>query len=675
MEYEQLTPIVEELTKVLEGKASREDIEQQVSTYANVYRIEDTRRIRDAILKKYGMGPATDVSFVTADHVQKKIADLLGNENRVDILAKVVYVEKKMVTIKGTMRHLLSGTLGDETGTAQFTVWDGEHCELEQNATYMFKNAYTKKWNDRVQINIGNQGAISKENVTLDVSANRPAGQVSAGVKMKIADLTGSEPSVDLEVKAIVAERKTVAIRGESREIISGIVGDETGTAQFTVWNAVGVDMADGCCYALKGAYTKLWNDQVQVNIGNRGTVEPIDKDIVTTSAPVIQPKPAVQAPGEKKKIGELTGSESNVDILAKVISAEKKDVTIKGEPRTIISGVLGDETGSASFTAWEGGSLDMETGCVYLVSNAYTKLWNDRVQINLGNRCTVTKEDVEISAAEPKPIAYSSSVAKICDLREGIGSVTVSGKILSVENRTINSRGEDKQVWSGLIADETGKIQFSAWNDFGLAEGDAVRIENAYIRGWKGIPQLNIGDRSAVDKIDDTFGDLSAAAASQKTVGEITRTGGGLDMSVTGTVLDIRAGSGIIKRCPECKRSILSNECLTHGTVEPVADLRMKIIIDDGTGAMGAIVNRDVTEKLTGISLSDAQEYAAENGESSVPKLLGERILMRNVTFRGNVMSDEYGPSMIVTDAAPEDRDINAEAEKLLGEVQEALM
>ncbi|MBP5394537.1 MAG: single-stranded DNA-binding protein, partial [Candidatus Methanomethylophilaceae archaeon] len=111
MEYEQLTPIVEELTKVLEGKASREDIEQQVSTYANVYKIEDTRRIRDAILKKYGMGPATDVSFVTADHVQKKIADLLGNENRVDILARIVFVEQRTATIKGVQRKLVSGIL------------------------------------------------------------------------------------------------------------------------------------------------------------------------------------------------------------------------------------------------------------------------------------------------------------------------------------------------------------------------------------------------------------------------------------------------------------------------------------------------------------------------------------------------------------------------------------
>ncbi|MBO7409783.1 MAG: hypothetical protein J6T68_02485, partial [Candidatus Methanomethylophilaceae archaeon] len=253
--------------------------------------------------------------------------------------------------------------------------------------------------------------------------------------------------------------------------------------------------------------------------------------------------------------------------------------------------------------------------------------------------------------------------------------SVTVSCKILSVETRTINSRGEDKTVWSGLLADETGKIQFSAWNDFGLVEGEAVRIENAYIRGWKGIPQLNIGDRSSVDKIDDTFGDVSAVTSTKKTVGEIVKTGGGLDMCVSGTVMDIRAGSGVIKRCPECNRSILSNECITHGSVTPVQDLRMKIIIDDGTGAMSAVVNRAVTEKLTGITLAQCLEHAAENGESSVAKLLGDRILLRSADFRGNIMTDEYGPSMIVKDATPTSRDVEKETEELLSTVEEAIM
>ncbi|MBP5394320.1 MAG: hypothetical protein J6Y18_00190, partial [Candidatus Methanomethylophilaceae archaeon] len=573
-----------------------------------------------------------------------------------------------------SQRKLVSGILGDETGTASFTVWDGENCSLEKGAVYRFKNAYTKLWNDKVQINIGNNGSIAREETELDVPGSAPAGNGPAnGVQMKIADLKGTEPNVDLEVKAIAAERRTVNIRGESKEIISGTVGDETGTAQFTIWEARGANVEEGGSYRFLSAYTKLWNDQIQVNIGNKGAVEPLDREIITTSSPIM-PKPAAVAPGLKSTISGLTGSESNVDIHAKILTAEKKDVVIKGENRSIISGTLGDETGTAQFTVWDAGTIDLETGSVYLIKNAYTKLWNDRIQVNLGNKCTVEKEDKEMEVAERK-IEYSSSVAKVRDLREGIGSVTVSGKILSVETRTINSRGEDKTVWSGLLADETGKIQFSAWNDFGLVEGEAVRIENAYIRGWKGIPQLNIGDRSSVDKIDDTFGDVSAVTSTKKTVGEIVKTGGGLDMCVSGTVMDIRAGSGVIKRCPECNRSILSNECITHGSVTPVQDLRMKIIIDDGTGAMSAVVNRAVTEKLTGITLAQCLEHAAENGESSVAKLLGDRILLRSADFRGNIMTDEYGPSMIVKDATPTSRDVEKETEELLSTVEEAIM
>ncbi|MBP5685730.1 MAG: hypothetical protein J6W72_04805, partial [Candidatus Methanomethylophilaceae archaeon] len=533
MEEEQLTPIIEELTQVLEGKASREDIEKQVKTFANVYNIEDPQRIRDSILRKYT--PQNDTSFVTADHVQKSIGDLQGNENRVDVVAKVLYAEKKTVTIKGALRHIISGNLGDETGTAQFTIWDGENCELEQGAVYRFRNAYTKSWNNRVQINIGNNGSIAREETSMDVPGAAAPGQMAPGMKMKVADLKGTEGNVDLEVQVISAELKSVNVRGEQKDIVSGVLGDETGTAEFTVWSS-DFDIQAGNTYAFRSAYSKLRNDQVQVNVGNRGKVEPIDKEIITSSAPVIQSTPAQQAPGERKKISELTGSESNVDIIAKVVFAERRTVTIRGENREIISGILGDDTGTASFTAWDGNTVDMEKGNVYLVSNAYTKLWNDKIQINLGNRCSVTPQDVEITPPE-RQISYSSSVAKVCDLKEGIGSVTVSGKVLSVEMRMINSRGEEKPVWSGLFADETGKIQFSAWNDFGLNEGDAIRIENAYIRGWKGIPQLIIGDRSAVDKIDDTFGDISAAASSSKTVGEIVATGGGLDMKITGTV------------------------------------------------------------------------------------------------------------------------------------------
>ncbi len=375
------------------------------------------------------------------------------------------------------------------------------------------------------------------------------------------------------------------------------------------------------------------------------------------------------------KKIGELTGSEMNVDILAKVVFAEKKNVQIKNSARTIISGILGDETGTASFTVWNGEDIELEKGAVYMFKNCYTKLWNDKVQISTGNRSTISRENVEISTPE-RQISYSSSVAKVADLKEGIGNVTITVKIVSVECRNIMVKGEPRVVFSGIAADTTGKVQFSAWKDFELQEGETVCIKNAYIRAWKGIPQLNFGDRSEVSRVDDTIGDIASAVDSRRTVGEIVRNGGGIDITVSGTVVDVRVGSGLIKRCPVCNRSILGTECMSHGTVEPVQDIRLKVVIDDGTGALSAIIGRELTEKLTGMTLKMAVDLSKARGETeAVTRAMADRVLMRRVTVTGNVMSDDYGPMMIVSSADDDKIDVPARAAELLKKVEEAIM
>ena len=373
------------------------------------------------------------------------------------------------------------------------------------------------------------------------------------------------------------------------------------------------------------------------------------------------------------KKIGDLTGNEPNVDITAKIVYVEKKQIRARGEDKTIISGILGDDTGTASFTIWSDG-YELEKGSVYIFKNAYIKTWNDRVQVNMGNRGAVEKSDTKIEMPE-RSISYSSVESKIKDLKEGMGNVSVTGRVLSVEERKVNVKGEDKTVYSGLMADDTGKVQFSAWNDHGLKEGETILISNAYIRGWKGIPQLNIGDRSEVTRVDDPFGNTDLGTSSNKTLGEIAESGGGLDVSVSGLVVDLRGGSGLIFRCPQCNRSVLGGECANHGKIEPVHDLWMKIVLDDGTGAIGAVLNRELTEKLTGVTLENAVNLSKARGESGIiAREMAPRILMKRLAMRGNVMSDEYGPMMIVAEAETEEVDIETAATKLLDIVEEVL-
>jgi replication factor A1 len=374
------------------------------------------------------------------------------------------------------------------------------------------------------------------------------------------------------------------------------------------------------------------------------------------------------------KKIEDLKGTEMNVDITAKAVYIDKKQITVRGTPKVIISGILGDETGTAPFTIWEGENVELEKGVVYLFKNAYTKLWNDKVQINLGARGKVEKaEGVRVDVPE-RTIAVESKEVKIGDIREGIGDVTVTGRIMSVEQRNITVKGEAKIVYSGIIADDSGKIQYSAWNDHGLKEGETICVKNAYIRAWRGIPQLNLGDKCEVSRVDDSFGEIDMTV-SKKTIADIISVGGGLDLSVTGTVVDLRAGSGLIWRCPHCNRSVLNGECTTHGRVEPITDLRMKLILDDGTGAISAIVNRQDTERLTGITLAAAEGLAKARGDSEiVAREMAQLVIMRRMTVTGNVLSDDFGPMMIVNTAEVETVDVAAEAEKLYNDVEAAL-
>ena len=373
------------------------------------------------------------------------------------------------------------------------------------------------------------------------------------------------------------------------------------------------------------------------------------------------------------KKVGELTGTEQNVDITAKVVYVDNKNITVKGLSKTIISGILGDETGTASFTVWEPGSVMLEKGAVYNFKNCYCKLWNEKVQINLGNRGRVEPASGVTMDLPERTIQTTSRECKIGDITDGMGNVTVTGRILSAEARDVTVKGAPKTVYSGIMADDTGKIQYSAWNDFSLKEGEPICVKNAYIRSWKGIPQLNLGDRCEVSRVNVDFETVDTASP-LKTVDEVSRIGGGLDITIEGLIVDIKAGSGLIRRCPQCNRSILNGTCTAHGQVEGIPDLRLKVVVDDGTGAIGAIINRMDTEKLTGVSMAAAQGLASVQGEGIVGREMAGKALMKRVRITGNVMSDNFGPSMIVKKMDTVEVDLEGEAAKLLEEVEASL-
>jgi len=87
----------------------------------------------------------------------------------------------------------------------------------------------------------------------------------------------------------------------------------------------------------------------------------------------------------------------------------------------------------------------------------------------------------------------------KISELRNGMKRVSVEAKVMEKSDpREVVARFKDEthRVATAIIADETGKIKLTLWNEQinQVNIDDTVRVDNGYVTSFKGEIQLNVG-------------------------------------------------------------------------------------------------------------------------------------------------------------------------------------
>jgi replication factor A1 len=366
----------------------------------------------------------------------------------------------------------------------------------------------------------------------------------------------------------------------------------------------------------------------------------------------------------ERTLISNLRPNQSSVKLLGHVIAINPKEITVRGENRKIFFGILGDESGTIPFTAWN--QVELEKGDVVEVSNAYTREWQGAVQLNFGDRVKIEKTEKEKlpeSAFKPKEM-------KVVDLRSGLGRVDVTAKILEINEREVDASGEKKKVFSGIIADETGKAQFTSWHDFKLKEDDVFRITGGYVKSWKGIPQLTFDSNASVKKLGEKKIEKERLESVKMPLHKLVEKRGALDVEVEGTIIDIRPGSGFVMRCPDCNRVLMNDECSIHGKVKGSPDLRIKLVVDDGTGAVDSVLNKELSEKLLGLKLEDSEKLSNEDMLDEI----NTKLFARRIILNGNALGDEFGTTIISKNAELVNVDLKKETENLSNEIEELL-
>ena len=188
------------------------------------------------------------------------------------------------------------------------------------------------------------------------------------------------------------------------------------------------------------------------------------------------------------------------------------------------------------------------------------------------------------------------------------VGEITTPEEWLTIEVKVADlwEPSSDSIAQTGLVGDETGTVKFTAWDKSDvptLEEGETYRLENVVTDEFQGRMSVKLNSSTEVENTDKDI--------------EV----GDNEVEVEGALVSVQSGSGLIKRCPkeDCTRVLQNGRCSEHGEVEGEFDMRIKGVLDDGTETYDVLLDREATERVTGIDMEEAKQDAMDALDTSV--------------------------------------------------------
>jgi len=240
---------------------------------------------------------------------------------------------------------------------------------------------------------------------------------------------------------------------------------------------------------------------------------------------------PNALAKGIRKPIAELSGTEMSVDVLVKALTVNQKEIEQNGESKRILYGLMADESGSLAYTAWDADRFQLETRQGVLGPERLHQGMNGQPQLNLGNRATIEPQpDDSLKAArgDGHPLLRTDD-RHVVELKEGMNSVTITVKVLSVRGK---EAGDAKRCQASVLGDRCGRdrqgtilsmarLRTEGWRRRHHPRGLRAQLARQYRR-------LNFGERAGVERSKATFGsDQELGKPKLRSIGELELVGG----------------------------------------------------------------------------------------------------------------------------------------------------
>jgi ssDNA-binding replication factor A large subunit len=380
----------------------------------------------------------------------------------------------------------------------------------------------------------------------------------------------------------------------------------------------------------------------------------------VTASSEPIQPR--------EVRLKDLRTGDTPVEFVARVVTCERREVARKsdGSRRPLLSGLLSDGTATVRFTWWDPPREGVERGTVLRAVGPEIGEYRGRVEVTFGWKSRVgPASEAELPRVNPSELPAKS----VRDLQPGDEGFRVVVRAIRVGERSVSVGEERRVLYEGLLADRSGTIGFSAWSDFRLRPGEALEITGAYVRSFRGASQLVLDERASIRRVEGA--DLPCPddilLAPPRTMAQVEMEAAGASASVEGRVVGLLPPSGLVYRCPQCRRSLQGGVCRVHGAVTGEADLRARIVLDDGTGSVTVNAGRADTERLWGVTLETCRNRLRDQPDATV--LEGElldALLGRRLRVRGGSTKDDFGVTITPDSIEPAELDLETTAAQL---------
>ena len=480
----------------------------------------------------------------------------------------------------------------------------------------------------------------------------------------RFSDLGSEDKNVTIEVAVVTYVPRIQLVRGEEKQIAFGWIEDNPWESNdkrerwdFKDWGAHSENLAPNSVVRLEGVSVNEWNDKRSINI-NRGS----RVTVLREGGPAVAPMS-----DEPVSIEKASENEGYVNLLARIISL-KPDVIVKRDGSgslDIFRGTFADSSGKISFLSWV--PITHEIGDLVKVEGAMIRKFRETPEVNINDRTKIEKyHDNNFASIEELSQVTTS---KIGDLRNGMKDIITTVQVESWQSRTFtNSDGEEKIVRSGDVMDPTGRCRLTAWCEIEPKPGDFLHLTNARVQFWQGSPDLVVDTSDQVSNLTDAPWD--AIDPEQHWVdielSDLVSSGSRRGLKTTGTIVAIRADSGIILRCPECRRILRDGSCIDHGAQHGVEDLRLKFVVDNGVHNAPLIMAKEPSEKLLSMSQEMIKDKISKTGHEDFLSEIRNNYLARKVRIHGRSLVDSQG-AMILAEEVTFDNTSNEDAANLV--------